>query len=107
MKTEALKSVLPSYFPQLNFDFHSVRYPTCWNLDDKCSLLDVARNRHCVEYIGEGKNDSEAAAVRTDYEIPSQIGIFYFEVKIKSRGKDGFIGIGLSKNDVSLIRLPG
>ncbi|PRW56754.1 Ran-binding 10 [Chlorella sorokiniana] len=60
-----------------------------------------------VKYIGPGSDDRDAAAVRTNHPVPADCPLFYFEVEITSRGRDGFIGIGFSTGDVKLDRLPG
>ena len=60
-----------------------------------------------MTYKGPGKTHKDAASVRTDYPIPAACGIYYYEVKIISKGRDGYMGIGLSKSDVLLNRLPG
>jgi len=46
--------------------------------------------RACTDdRIGPQKgNDSEAAAVRADHPMSPQCGIYYFECKIISKGKD-------------------
>ncbi|ORX95020.1 SPRY-domain-containing protein [Basidiobolus meristosporus CBS 931.73] len=85
-------------FPQL---------PTAWSSKDKCSLLELSTDGLRVDYNGAGKSDSDAAAVRANYPIPPQCGLFYFEVEVISKGRDGYIGIGFSAHGVSLNRLPG
>jgi hypothetical protein len=57
--------------------------------------------------IGQGRTDADAASVRSNHPIPSECGIYYFEIEIISRGREGYIGIGLSAQGVSLNRLPG
>ncbi|ORY05429.1 SPRY-domain-containing protein [Basidiobolus meristosporus CBS 931.73] len=81
--------------------------PTSWNGKDKCSLLELSADGLRVNYIGTGKSDNDAAAVRSNHAMPPQCGIFYFEVEIISKGRDGYIGIGFSTHGVSLSRLPG
>lgn len=39
--------------------------------------------------------------------IPPDCGVYYFEVEVLSKGRDGFIGVGLSGASVNLGRLPG
>ncbi|CAF93033.1 unnamed protein product [Tetraodon nigroviridis] len=56
---------------------------------------------------GHGKNHKDAASVRATYPIPAACGIYYFEVKIVSKGRDGYMGIGLSAQGVNMNRLPG
>lgn len=58
--------------------------------------------------IGPVKNsDQDAASVRANHPIPPSTGLFYFEATILSKGRDGFIGVGLCRQDVLLSRLPG
>jgi hypothetical protein len=68
----------------------------------KLSLIDVwlaELNRH--------DPDKDAAAVRADQPIPSQAGVYYYEVEVISKGQKGYIGIGFSTRGVDLERLPG
>ena len=45
-----------------------------------------------VRYVGPGSDDRDAAAVRANHPVPTDCPIYYFEVEITSRGRDGFIG---------------
>lgn len=60
-----------------------------------------------VKYKGPGSDDRDAASIRTNRPIPKGCPVFYFEVEIVDKGRDGYIGIGLSVKDVKLDRLPG
>jgi hypothetical protein len=60
-----------------------------------------------VRFNGITKTQDDAAAVRSDYPMPRQVGIYYFEVTILSRAKEGLIGIGFSSPKANLNRLPG
>jgi len=60
-----------------------------------------------VRYRGPGSDDRDAAAVRTNHPVPSRCPIFYYEVEIVNKGRDGFIGVGFAVQDVKLDRLPG
>jgi len=42
-----------------------------------------------VPPAGHGKNHKDAASVRATHPIPAACGIYYFEVKIVSKGRDG------------------
>lgn len=41
--------------------------------------------------LGRGKTPKDAASVRANSPIPSSCGIYYFEVKIISKGRDGWV----------------
>ena len=38
---------------------------------------------------GTAKNHKDAASVRTTHPIPASCGVYYFEVKVVSKGRDG------------------
>ena len=81
--------------------------PSYWNPEDKCKLLEVSNGNLRVSYQGSGKTDADAASIRADVWIPPQTGIYYYEVTIVSKGRDGYIGVGFGALNVSLGRLPG
>ncbi|CAF4477668.1 unnamed protein product, partial [Rotaria magnacalcarata] len=81
--------------------------PSKWNSKEKAPPLALQQNNLAVTYKGPGKSHKDAASVRSDHPIPSLTGIYYYEVKIISKGRDGFMGIGLSTSEVNLNRLPG
>ncbi|CAG8636331.1 8409_t:CDS:10, partial [Funneliformis caledonium] len=126
-KLKTLKPKLPEYLADTSFaelyynsnmersnanileknPLENLALPTAWNVDDKCAHLNVDPDKLRVNYIGSGKYDTDAAAIRANYPMPPQCGLFYFEVDIISKGKDGFIGIGFCSKQVHLNRLPG
>ncbi|KAJ5605133.1 hypothetical protein N7510_010287 [Penicillium lagena] len=82
--------------------------PTQWSASDKYAGLEISNNGLDVRYTGPvNKHDHEAAALRADHPMPPQCGIYYFEVKIESKPKEGMIGIGFSSTKASVERLPG
>ena len=81
--------------------------PSRWNDNDKMSGLDLMADGTEIRFSGVTKTTDEAAAVRSDHPMPKECGIFYFEVTVLSRGKDGWIGIGFSSKKAGLNRLPG
>lgn len=81
--------------------------PSRWSEEDKMNGLEIMADGTEVRFNGVTKTSDEAAAVRSDYPMPKECGIFYFEVTILSRGKDGLIGIGFSGRKAHLNRLPG
>lgn len=81
--------------------------PSRWSESDKCSGLEAMANGLEVKYTGNARTPDDAAAVRSDHPIPQECGIYFFEVTILSKGKEGLIGIGFSGTKPSLNRLPG
>lgn len=82
--------------------------PSKWADADKYGGLEIAADGLEVKYVGPSKTgDHEAAAARSDHPMPPQCGIYYFEVNIISKGKEGMIGVGFSGANASLEKLPG
>ena len=64
--------------------------PSKWGEVDKYGGLEIAADGLDVKYVGLSKlHDHEAVAARADRPMPSECGIYYFEVSIISKGKDG------------------
>uniref|UniRef100_UPI00398EE43D ran-binding protein 9-like n=1 Tax=Pristiophorus japonicus TaxID=55135 RepID=UPI00398EE43D len=80
-------------------------------IDTEVAGLKTLLESHKIDTIkylaGHGKTPKDAASVRATYPIPAACGIYYFEVKIVSKGRDGYMGIGLSAQGVNMNRLPG
>ena len=75
---------------------------------DKHGSIEIAADGVELKYVGPSKlSDHEAAATRSDHPMPSQCGIYYYEVNIIAKGKEGMIGIGFSGATASLEKLPG
>ncbi|KAK3325598.1 hypothetical protein B0H66DRAFT_129849 [Apodospora peruviana] len=82
--------------------------PSRWNKDDKDVALEVLGDGYEVKYTGRNSSDHEACAIRADHHMPSQCGVYYFEILILNRKKeDTTIGIGFSSRSVALTRPPG
>lgn len=83
-------------------------WPTRWNEGDKFAQLEIEDSGRLAKFAGTQKTHDEAAAVRTDFPMPRECGIYYYEVTIISKGKDGrLIGLGFSGPKVALSRIPG
>lgn len=64
--------------------------PSQWSSSDKYAGLELSNNGLDVRYTGPvHKHDHEAAALRADNPMPPQCGIYYFEIKIESKPKEG------------------
>lgn len=81
--------------------------PRKWNSKDKYDFIGLSQDNLKVTYRGLGKTHKDAASVRATNSIPTSCGIYYFEVTVVSKGRDGYMGIGLSSEGVNLNRLPG
>lgn len=82
--------------------------PSRWSQIPKAGGLEVGPDGVEVKYVGQAKlADHEAAAARTDHPMPPECGIYYYEVRVSQKGKDGLIGVGFSGIKASLEKLPG
>ncbi|KAM9165051.1 ran-binding protein 9 isoform 3-T3 [Pangshura tecta] len=100
-----LKRRLKRLYPAV--DEQETPLPRSWSPKDKFSYIGLSQNNLRVHYKGHGKTPKDAASVRATHPIPAACGIYYFEVKIVSKGRDGYMGIGLSAQGVNMNRLPG
>lgn len=87
--------------------------PRSWSAKDKYTYIGLSQNNLKVHYkgnsfsaarleseigldglflssrTGSGKNHKDAASVRTAHPIPAACGVYYFEIKVVSKGRDG------------------
>ncbi|KAI4640382.1 hypothetical protein J4E93_008588 [Alternaria ventricosa] len=83
-------------------------WPTRWNDADRFPQLELEDGQRLAKFSGSQKTHDEAASVRADFPMPRQCGIYYYEVTVVSKGKDGrMIGVGFSGPKVALSRIPG
>jgi hypothetical protein len=66
-------------------------WPTKWNDADKFAQLDIEDNGRQAKFSGAQKTHDEAAAVRADFPMPRQCGIYYYETTVISKGRDGLV----------------
>ncbi|KAL5290178.1 RANBP10 family protein [Megaselia abdita] len=90
-----------------NVNENETPLPRSWSPVDKCNSIGLSQQNLRVHYKGAGKTHSDAASVRTAHPIPAACGLYYFEVKIISKGKNGYMGIGLTSQNFKMNRLPG
>ncbi|KAI8059180.1 hypothetical protein BC940DRAFT_314215 [Gongronella butleri] len=84
-----------------------LRLPTNLNVADKSNFLEVDKTGLSVHYTGPGRGEEHAGTVRANLPMPPQCGVYYFEMVVKSKGVDGYIGIGFCGGSNKLERLPG
>ncbi|XP_054737273.1 ran-binding protein 9 isoform X2 [Anastrepha obliqua] len=99
--TDRLKMLYP------NVNESETPLPRCWSPHEKCLSIGLSLNNLRVHYKGVGNKHNDAASVRTAHPIPAACGLYYFEVKIISKGKNGYMGIGLTAQQFRMNRLPG
>ena len=65
--------------------------PSRWSDRDRFGGLDLHQEGFDVRFVGQGRSQEhiEAAAVRADHFMPPQCGIYYYEVLVTSKGKEG------------------
>lgn len=81
--------------------------PKHWSSKDKANYITLSEDGLKVHYKGIGKTHKDAAAVRAANPIPQNCLLYYYEVTIISKGRDGYMGIGLAAQGVNMHRLPG
>ncbi|OMJ29815.1 Ran-binding protein 9 [Smittium culicis] len=85
----------------------SLSIPFVMSKSDSSKHVNIMDDRLQVRYSGPGNEDKDSGMVRANCFMPQTSGIFYFETKIVSKGKNGYIGIGFCTVKVILDRLPG
>ena len=54
--------------------------------------MEVEEDGRLARYAGASKSGhDEAAAIRADFPMPRQCGIYYYEITVISKGKDGYV----------------
>ncbi|KAF2360492.1 LIS1 motif [Trinorchestia longiramus] len=96
---------IKTLYPFVNEDETPI--PRSWSAKDRYNYIGLSQNNLRVHYKGFGKTHKDAASVRATHSIPAACGLYYFEVKVISKGRDGYMGIGLSIQGLSMNRLPG
>ncbi|XP_071495948.1 ran-binding protein 9-like [Diadema antillarum] len=94
-------------YPAVNED--ETPLPRTWNPRTKSTFIGLSQHNLRLHYKGMGKTHKDAASVTTAHPIPASCGIYYFEVTIVSKGREGYMGIGLSTEEFgsNMSRLPG
>ena len=62
--------------------------PTRWNSDDKDHSVEVYGDGYEVKYTGSKSSEIEAGAIRADNYMPTQCGVYYFEVMILNKKRE-------------------
>lgn len=84
--------------------------PHGWSPESKAPPLGLTHDNLGCYYRSNGRREEDekfAAAVRTDYSIPPSCLLYYYEIKFISKGREGFMGLGLTSSTSILNKLPG
>ena len=87
--TLSLDDRLSILYPMVNEE--ETPLPRCWSTKDKFNYIGLSQNNLRVQYKGNGKSHKEASSVRATHPIPASCGIYYFEVKIVSKGMSSIL----------------
>ncbi|RIB09164.1 concanavalin A-like lectin/glucanase domain-containing protein [Gigaspora rosea] len=79
--------------------YNDIALPTAWDIKDKSPFIEIDSSglkpfNLLKPLLIKDPDDYKAAVVRANHPAPSVCGIFYFEIKIIDKGKNGMIGIG-------------
>lgn len=86
-----LNEVIERIPPAKSDDDSLKKLPSSWSESDKCPGLELLNQGTEARFQGQTKTSDEAAAIRSDHPIPRDVGLYYFEVTILSRGKEGSV----------------
>ena len=83
-------------------------FPTGFSDSDKAEHLACTVDGLKVSYVGPGRDEKDAASVRTNNPIPTKgLALYYFEITVLDQGDTGRIGVGLCAQNVKLGKMPG
>jgi hypothetical protein len=134
-KSNSTQSFIPNYLRDTWIDKHNktspkpIQLPTHWNPSECSPNLEIQDGVRLL-YIGLGRNILDTGAVRANYPIPFEAGIYYFEMEVIDMGERGYvqiylfhqtpiqlsesfffqnrnIGLGFGKKSCPLTRMPG
>ena len=81
--------------------------PTELNTKSYGNFLKVSPTKHVVSYVGIGRHANDVGAIQSDYPVPTNQLIYYFELKVLDAGRSGCIAIGFTDSLAKLSRQPG
>ena len=89
-----MTTILHQLYPAV--DETDTPLPRKWNPLDKHQLITLHDDDLLISYSSERNEQKDPASVRSTHPIPTAGGVFYFEIKVITNGRDGCIGIGFS-----------
>ncbi|PIC54679.1 hypothetical protein B9Z55_003833 [Caenorhabditis nigoni] len=108
--TSEMNEQLREHYPHVRYRSHDVHLPRRWDINQSSTYLELSKNGLQVSFKSvplQGDKDI-SGVIRSDCCIPACFGTYYFEVTIlHCEGKNGCMGVGLSKANGDLTRMPG
>ncbi|EJT98972.1 SPRY-domain-containing protein [Dacryopinax primogenitus] len=88
--------------------FTPIFIPARWHANYHSPFLTMSSDGLSLTYTSAGGHgDRDAATALASHPIPPHVGVYYYEVEVQDKGLNGYISIGLCKQDMPLGRLPG
>lgn len=82
--------------------------PLAWSTKDKANYITLSENNLKVHYKANNRQGQKtAASVRATHSVPESCLLYYYEIRIINKGREGYMGIGLAAQSVNMQRLPG
>ena len=77
--------------PQMEDD-RMIQLPSRWNETDKNPGIELLGDGLEARFVGPNKShDNDSAAVRADHPMSPACGIYYYEITVLSKGKEGYV----------------
>jgi hypothetical protein len=76
-------------------------------LATKTQSVELDPGNLTATFQGPGKTESDSVVVRGNVPISKACGIYYYEISIVSKGRDGYIGVGFTTLQTPSNKLPG
>ncbi|RIB01821.1 hypothetical protein C2G38_2229601 [Gigaspora rosea] len=76
---------------ELPTPFNNIVLLNAWKVENKSPFIDIDSSGLKVCYTDP---DDKAIIIRANHPIPLECMIFYFEIKIIDKGRNGMIGVG-------------
>jgi hypothetical protein len=70
-------------------------------------LVELEPGNLIINYKGPGKVETDGATLASNVPISKDCGIYYYEVTILDKGRDGYIAIGFTTNSTFSNKMPG
>lgn len=81
--------------------------PLLLNTKKYGNFLKVSPSKTEVTYVGSGRHSNDVGAIQSEYPVPTNRLIYYYELRVLDAGRSGCIAIGFTDGIAKLSRQPG